>query len=1216
MSKMNNKKKSVGIALTGFLVLGGISQSHVYAFENKNDSSIELHKQSYLSPDYLKKQLNNCSASLNIENDLNKNKYISVDNYSRKILTANSRNSLNKDNTSSEKLTTIKLEKNIDQTNIKTKKNQKHNTGDIEKESVKSSTTEPEEKPSKPVQKEVSTDKDGIYEAEIKTLKEKSDEISMSGTYFEKKAKYTKQNGKVYCEINVLAIDWMKNIKVFLNSKEVNPTITKTGKTKVMGMDHEGATLKFEVDKVNPELTFKMYVEPMSSNVTFRVVGEKLKFEALKDTKPANKEDKEKDKTKPSTTKPEEKPAKPVQKEVSTDKDGIYEAEIKTLKEKSDETSMSGTYFEKKAKYTKQNGKVYCEINVLAIDWMKNIKVFLNSKEVNPTITKTGKTKVMGMDHEGATLKFEVDKVNPELTFKMYVEPMSSNVTFRVVGEKLKFEALKDTKPANKEDKEKDKTKPSTTKPEEKPDVKQDKDKQKDNQNKPKESENKPSEKPIEKPVQKSEVTKSINIVALKENSNEQSMAGDYLNGTVQYTEKDGKKFFTLTVTRIDWMKNIDVSVDGAKVPYDKKELGQIAELTFEVNSENSEVTMHMNVVPMGNSRVAFRVLNENNVSVEKPDVKPTEPKNNENKDNQDKPKESQKEDKQKEQPQTKINKEILKIVKFKNLKKGSYNNVKTLVSCDNKKHEKLLKENLDIKTDIKITEEKDVMVTILLKGKYANVTNILVDGKSVISSEVSKNRKGLLAPEGIVINKIVEEKLNESKVVQFKLPNINSKIELVTEDSKIPNEQIKANIDIKNDLVSKSLDKTTLPKEIVNKDLDNQSSSQSSKQIKDGMYNVSIKTLKESSDEPSMAGGYIEKVNYEVKDGKQFILLKLNRLDWMTNITATVDGKTITPTIIERTKNDKGEEKGIVKFEVSSPESKIKLTMNVEPMGNARVSFRVIPEVNSLKLIDQNDAKDQEQKSNEKPLDQNQQVKSDNKDKEKPKEDNTKNKDEQKDDKEKPKESEKKPSGRQDNKEKHSFYEIKVDTLKEKDNSPSMAGEYIKASNYEIKGDKKYLILTLNRTDWMTNIKAIVDGKEITPTIVESFKNSKGEETSRIKFEIPSLESPIKLSMNVEPMGNSRVTFRVVPNKNSLKPINNLNSITNAPAKKTNLDPNSKKKELEPIEETIINSGKEESNNKKNSLPKTGLPINTGILATLGTILSGLGISLKKFKK
>src|SRR3712207_8069629 len=52
-----------------------------------------------------------------------------------------------------------------------------------------------------------------------------------------------------------------------------------------------------------------------------------------------------------------------------------------------------------------------------------------------------------------------------------------------------------------------------------------------------------------------------------------------------------------------------------------------------------------------------------------------------------------------------------------------------------------------------------------------------------------------------------------------------------------------------------------------------------------------------------------------------------------------SVDGKTITPTIIERTKNDKGEEKGIVKFEVSSPESKIKLTMNVEPMGNARVS-------------------------------------------------------------------------------------------------------------------------------------------------------------------------------------------------------------------------------------------------------------------------------------
>lgn len=496
MSKINNKKKSVGIALTGFLVLGGISQSHVYAFENKDDSSIELHKQAYLSPNYLKKQLNNCSTSLNIE-----------------------------------------------------------------KKSVKSSTTEPEEKPVKPVQKEVSTDKDGIYEAEIKTLKEKSDEISMSGTYFEKKAKYTKHNGKVYCEINVLAIDWMKNIKVFLNSKEVNPTITKTGKTKVMGMDHEGATLKFEVDKVNPELTFKMYVEPMSCDVVFRTVGKNLTFHDFKDA------------------------------------------------------------------HTKEE---------------KNSK----------------------------------DKSN---------------------------------------------------------------------------------------------------------------------------------------------------------------------------NSHKEEK------------------LNGNN--------------------------------------------------------------------CKNE----------------------------------------------------------------------IEQKNNKNKHSDSKECGTNK-----------------------------------------------------TKDIKQDKTNIKLK-------------------------------------------------------------------------------------------------------------------KQQSKQNN---------------------------------------------SYKNQHKYKNNFYELHVDALKENSNEPSMATQYIKSANYEIKGDKKYLILTLNRTDWMTNIKAIVDGKEITPTIVESFKNSKGEETSRIKFEIPSLESPIKLSMNVEPMGNSRVTFRVVPNKSSLKPINNLNSITNAPAKKTNLDPNSKKKELEPIEETIINSGKEESNNKKNSLPKTGLPINTGILATLGTILSGLGISLKKFKK
>ena len=113
-------------------------------------------------------------------------------------------------------------------------------------------------------------------------------------------------------------------------------------------------------------------------------------------------------------------------------------------------------------------------------------------------------------------------------------------------------------------------------------------------------------------------------------------MAGQYLNKSITYTEKNGKRFFTITLNKIDWMKNIQVSVDGQSVSYDKKQSGENADLTFEINSENSQVMLHMNVVPMGNAKVGFRIVNSNSVTPEtkpetKPEVKPDNKKNLQN---------------------------------------------------------------------------------------------------------------------------------------------------------------------------------------------------------------------------------------------------------------------------------------------------------------------------------------------------------------------------------------------------------------------------------------------------------------------------------------------------------------------------------------------------------------------------------------------------------
>ncbi|GAA0785895.1 hypothetical protein GCM10008909_15320 [Hathewaya limosa] len=335
-------------------------------------------------------------------------------------------------------------------------------------------------------------------------------------------------------------------------------------------------------------------------------------------------------------------------------------------------------------------------------------------------------------------------------------------------------------------------------------------------------------------PTTKSEVQKEIQVKALKENSNEPSMAGEYLEKIVKYTEKDGKKYFTVTLNRMDWMKNIAIEVGGKEVEAEKKINGNIGEFTFEVESENTEVMMRMNVVPMGNARVAFRLAKEQDsqastsASSEKPSTKPESTENisnkeekpvekekeNQNQDNieQEKKKEENNQDKKDNIKEDKdINAKILKVVENNNLKSGNYKNVQSTIKCKNKEQEKLIKENLEIKTDVTVTKEKDVIVRMELTGKYAFNSKVFVDGKQVDVTEIFKDRIELMASPEI---KTESKKDNNKQVVEFKLPNINSKVELVTFDSNKPNEKIQAIVNLKNDLVNKSLDKSTLSKD------------------------------------------------------------------------------------------------------------------------------------------------------------------------------------------------------------------------------------------------------------------------------------------------------------------------------------------------------------------------------------------------------------------
>ncbi len=340
------------------------------------------------------------------------------------------------------------------------------------------------------------------------------------------------------------------------------------------------------------------------------------------------------------------------------------------------------------------------------------------------------------------------------------------------------------------------------------------------------------------------------------------------------------------------------------------------------------------------------------------------------------------------------------------------------------------------------------------------------------------------------------------------------------------------------------------------------------------------------------------------MKIKKIFIVLKVSNEKYAKNLVVFVDGK---PVKISTLNNNNGKylasalpvatdnnssKTSTIKFEVPSLDSDIQVKTYIDEM-NKDVNFGVKLKEDTLKLSDIKPETKPEQKPETKP--------------------------EQKPETKPEPKPEQKPEVKPDTKpiskeEKDGLYSLKAKILKESSDDPSMSARYVKDINYEVKDGKKYLIVTLNRTDWMKNITATVDGKEITPTVIEKIKNNNGEEISRIKFPINGLDSKIKLTMNVVPMDNSRVSFRIVPDKNSLKSIKEYNNI--ASEKDESNSENFKKEDKLVKINSLADGGKEEGKATGKVLPKTGSPINSGLLGSLGVIISGLGLGLKKTGK
>lgn len=110
----------------------------------------------------------------------------------------------------------------------------------------------------------------------------------------------------------------------------------------------------------------------------------------------------------------------------------------------------------------------------------------------------------------------------------------------------------------------------------------------------------------------------NLSIETLKEDSDELSMAGQYMNKKALLEVEGQNMYMTLTLTKIEWMQDIEILVEGSSVKYDLVKKGDNAEtatVRFKVPNENPNVGFHMNVEPMGNARVKFKVAFQNDIN-------------------------------------------------------------------------------------------------------------------------------------------------------------------------------------------------------------------------------------------------------------------------------------------------------------------------------------------------------------------------------------------------------------------------------------------------------------------------------------------------------------------------------------------------------------------------------------------------------------------------
>ena len=251
--------------------------------------------------------------------------------------------------------------------------------------------------------------------------------------------------------------------------------------------------------------------------------------------------------------------------------------------------------------------------------------------------------------------------------------------------------------------------------------------------------------------------------------------------------------------------------------------------------------------------------------------------------------------------------------------------------------------------------------------------------------------------------------------------------------------------------------------------------------QYVDGTYKVDAKLIKDTSDEDSMANGYLKSTNIEISKGKMYMIMEFTSGNLLKEINPSVNGKSV-----EKTITNNGDIK-TVKFELTSLDDKVELGVLINPFGDFTVNAACRVKIENAQIPTTPEKEEDDAVTSPTPS--------------LPNEDD-----------------------------KNEVIEENEQVLNtvlrhETQDKDSSANRYLESSKLKTVDGKKYIVLNFNSGSMFTAMKASISGKEVKT----KFEYDEKSDIATVEFEISSLQDDMLLSFTYNtPMGSMTHSARI----------------------------------------------------------------------------------------